>query len=384
MLNPLGLKVPQNTFLPQVESLRGLAALTVVFGHCYLWGPYRLPKNALGNVTTLIVEALLDPQPPVLLFFVISGFVLGIQLHRQPAETALGYFAYAVRRIFRLVPAMWVAVLFAFALAVIFGEPPDFGLGKASPLDAKLILSTLFLHNLGLNVVLWSLSVEFVCCTLFPILYWAHIRTGTRGNLVILTGLIALSYQPQIPFSLQFLVCFHVGLLVSLAQRRGFLSNSSLGWAAFAIGTIGYIWTPEIVMGQKRNWFILNLKDWMWLEWPCCFLLLLYVVRAKAGLVLAFLSSPPVRFLGRVSYSLYLLHFPIVLAVLIQLNQMGYTTSLGLSLALITIVMTISLPLAALSYYFIERPFIRAGRRLADLITARFSTGQESCPARPQ
>jgi peptidoglycan/LPS O-acetylase OafA/YrhL len=122
--------------------------------------------------------------------------------------------------------------------------------------------------------------------------------------------------------------------------------------------------------GPARTWSINDIRDWMGLELISCFLLLGYVTSMRDGLVFRFLTLSIVRFLGQISYSLYLLHLPVVFLAhgLIQRYEPDwFSSSFGVVVSTIA-TLAVTIPLATILYYFIERPFVRAGRDIARLM----------------
>ena len=134
-----------------------------------------------------------DGRAAMLLFFVISGFVLGRQIGAAPILTPAAWSAFLVRRVFRLVPAMWLAILLAYVIAQWRGIPSGVNLGMFG--------KTLILQDLSLMVPLWSLNVEIGCSLVFPLLYAFGRRFGLFCNLGILLVLAALIYRTHRPWT---------------------------------------------------------------------------------------------------------------------------------------------------------------------------------------
>ena len=90
---------PSN-FSPEIESLRGLVALNVCFGHFYLVVCSLAPPHL--NLLTRIIGGVFNPQAAVLLFFTISGVALGRLLRKEPIVDSASFLGYLCRRGFRL------------------------------------------------------------------------------------------------------------------------------------------------------------------------------------------------------------------------------------------------------------------------------------------
>src|SRR6266481_367997 len=106
----------RSEFKPGLESLRGLAALIVAINH----GQSAMiePDGAPKAFDWIIYH--LNPGSAVVIFFVLSGYVLGASL-----SSDTNYISYAVRRALRIIPAFAFSVLFAaIALSLVRPDPP--------------------------------------------------------------------------------------------------------------------------------------------------------------------------------------------------------------------------------------------------------------------
>jgi peptidoglycan/LPS O-acetylase OafA/YrhL len=349
----------RSQFFPELESLRGIAALTVLLGHCYLFGggtPFQVSDN-ITFVASRILQVLFDPQPAVMVFFTISGFVLSLQLKKQQASMPAVYGQFVIRRVFRIVPPMWMSVAFAhMTMAIVY---------PAATAEDRIVRSLFFIEP-GINVVLWSLSVEFFCCLAFPLLYWCSQKTGLLGNLAIAAVLAPLMFLPMDPgpaVALQFVIFFQVGILVGItAERWPGLSRTRGAALLFAIAVIAYAAAPQIV-GAQRMLGYNHWANWMWLEIPACFVVVWFVAYCSQGIIGSILRSRPARFFGRISFSLYLCHWPL-LVVLLPARPFLPAGPISMIL-LMSAVLAISTVVAALSYKYIEVPSNRLGRRLS-------------------
>ena len=122
-------------FLSRVESVRGLAALSVAFGHTLNYvlvndgsGGGLLDQTSLRGAAVKFITGLFNGETAVIVFFVISGVVIGRSLDaRRGGESAVaGLMPFMIRRVLRLYPAHIVAVLGIIGLAFLFlvGQPP--------------------------------------------------------------------------------------------------------------------------------------------------------------------------------------------------------------------------------------------------------------------
>jgi peptidoglycan/LPS O-acetylase OafA/YrhL len=114
----------------RLQSLRGIAALSVAVGHSFTVmsnGRIEDAHFALRPANALLAagEVLVQPNTAVILFYVLSGLVLGESLRRRNAATELRHLgAFAVRRLWRLLPVMWLSIIFAAVIAVFVRHAP--------------------------------------------------------------------------------------------------------------------------------------------------------------------------------------------------------------------------------------------------------------------
>src|SRR5262245_45612568 len=112
------------THNPRLQSLRGLAALLVLVGHATVLLAYQIDHPLISIFCR-------QQSGAVLFFYVLSGYVLGESLRRSFDETApaTSFVAFAIKRLFRLLPVYWVAVAVgALTYIVLDRSPPAAGL----------------------------------------------------------------------------------------------------------------------------------------------------------------------------------------------------------------------------------------------------------------
>lgn len=364
-------------FLPELESMRGLAALAVVVEHCfnYSGGPALgwLERNSsLSGVGLWLLHLIFNGRAAVVLFFVISGFVLARQLDGLFAGNHPRLQSYFVRRFFRIVPAMWAAVVFAYMLAMHFR--PEL------TVNASLLLRTLLLQDITLDVPLWSLHVEIVCCAVFPLLYLFNQDAGRKTSFVSVLLLAPLLLMPigglTLSGALRYLVFFQLGILiathgVTLVEAVSRTWRRPLFLLSCLMLSLSFMLWPFF---EAFTFF--NDTYPMLMAIPFSFVILAYVVHGDDPVVQGLLGSRMARFVGKISFSLYLVHYMIVNALLPIFGSSAYLSFLWpypllQGLLLFVFVLSLSLPLAILMYHLVEVPFSNLGRRLSSWSTAR-------------
>ena len=339
----------------RLNSLRALAALIVLVGHysnrAQLW------DAVLGTRA---------PQLGVMLFFLLSAFLMSVlYLHREPTPPALR--GYAVARVARVVP-LFVAVVLASYL-----------LGKAGVAwiaasvydipDLKALASHL-LTLYGVQV-LWTVPAELQFYVIFGLLWWLRPRLplALPVFVAVVLGLFASGHWPLGPKQPV------MGFPIDLPLLRG-LPYFATG---LALGALYRAWQPParlrhhawvMALGLVLLLYPAILQRLTGLTYVMWFNPLVLAVMALAFACVVFLvpAGNPVLenrvgdYLGKISYSLYLLHFPILLAMA------WFGLARGAGGLLLFLALTIAA--ASLSYRFLEAPMRRRIRALGGVAAA--------------
>jgi peptidoglycan/LPS O-acetylase OafA/YrhL len=317
----------------ELDGLRGLAALVVVLWHfAFAFAPERIgiiaPFDPKAGLVGSPAFALIDGPGAVILFFVLSGFVLPLAyFHSGRIDVVLRA---AAKRWFRLVGLTFLAavgsyLLFHFGLyhyreAAEFTQSnwlAGFGGGDVNgDLQPSLPAAALeggvlaFLRDNNVyDPVLWTMRDELFGSLMtfgLAVLLWQ--RSLTTG--AVLLGAAALATQRVDPN----LLAFVVGLGLSWLHAQGRLQvRGGLAAVLLALGTIlfGYleprgIYAPLGFLYDHSGWRY----DRVWLHTIGSALLILGLLGSKAAGRL--LASAGGRLLGRLSFPVYLFHFPLI------------------------------------------------------------------------
>ncbi len=108
----------------EIESVRGLAALMVASSHVFSLMQLGPPRTYGNGISPWLIDLnktfLVQGLPFVCLFFVLSGYVLGVQYGDKPI-TLRTWWQFAVRRLIRLFPPVWASVLLACVAFLLAG-----------------------------------------------------------------------------------------------------------------------------------------------------------------------------------------------------------------------------------------------------------------------
>jgi peptidoglycan/LPS O-acetylase OafA/YrhL len=369
---------------PRLQSLRGIAALSVALGHAFtvmVHGRIEDSHFTLRptNAFLAVGEVLIQPNTAVILFYVLSGFVLGEALRRNDPLGSPSYFmAFVIRRLWRLLPAMWVSIGFAAIVVVAFRHPPFpgatgwFNASLSLPVTIdRIILSLLGLTN-SINGVLWSVQIELAMIPILPLAVWLSRRTSVRADLLIVASLcvITTNFWDLLPNFVLYSYCFYLGVCLPKLI-------TDPAWAA----VLGNSWGVSIATAAlvPIDFLYDSLRLWIVYKFIMDALVCTYII----GFVMLRSDCRPVRlldrrwlvWLGDVSYSFYVFAMSVLIvsaSVLLELVPDAWVGSdlaaTAVTIAAGLICVAISLALAQLSYAWIEKPCTLIGRQWAKRI----------------
>ncbi|OWV74016.1 acyltransferase [Rhizobium sp. R339] len=280
-------------YIPSLDGLRGVAALLVVQAHIGLVFP-----STAQHLMTMGSEA-------VGLFFALSGFLMA-HLYGSRPVTRENVLDFLVSRFARIYPVYLVAVLLVAMLSGIQG------LNFVQPVTGGMDFAR-HVFLLGSSGVFWSIPPEIQFYLLFPVLWLCLARPDRYGSLiagfavaVVVDGLLGLP-GPGI-------------LLVSK------LPYFLFGALAGKLHSYGDRWTPSALTGVftlallavffTYRHLLANFSPEFWsLQSAFAAAVIVALVARQAPIASHILAAAPVRFLGAISFSLYLFHVPIMFLV---------------------------------------------------------------------
>jgi peptidoglycan/LPS O-acetylase OafA/YrhL len=359
-----------------LDGLRGLAALTVVFRHCA--GALPLSDPARTSLHESALAPLLNAQGAVQLFFVLSGFVLAGSLERN--RHGVGLLQYYVKRVFRIHPPYVFGVLFAWLASFhyIVVAAPELSpwareLAGVHITPAQLLESFAWPghahHQLPVG---WTLLVEMVLSLLLPLM----LLIARRSHWIVLVALSGIVlWVPAAHWSLRFAIQFALGITAYIERERlaAMVRSISTPWQTAAVLVALAVYSAPMVLGWASLGPLTENRA-----------LIGYGLRAFGLVVLSThvdwlqraLSIGPMTFLGRVSYSLYLVHIPVLMLLA---PWFGGPPSWSKGLALTLCVTTLALAISELGFRLCEQPSIQLGNRVCRWLSRR--TGGVAVPS---
>jgi peptidoglycan/LPS O-acetylase OafA/YrhL len=354
------------------DSLRGLAALSVVFSHFFMG--FGWPAALAAPMTNSPLHLFWDGRAAVSLFFVLSGLVLSVKYvggTRGDQHRTLTLIPFYIARIFRIgLPYVLALALSWIAQALFFTQPATDPAATdwlhqywTKPVTGRLFSNEAFLFLKLPNAMLmpqgWTLTVEMNLSLLLPFLVIAVQRSTL--------WLIALCGVGIVIFGLPiYVVHFMLGVLIARHFPRVKSVVAELGrggrLALLLLALAGYsfrFWLPPHVPFRVPDTVI-----WWVTGFGSAGILIFAMGSVTAQGVL---RKRALLYLGRISYSLYLCHFAVILAMtwplMAGINQIGVFGNPARLLALIGTV-ALSIGVSELLYRLAEAPSIRIGKRL--------------------
>jgi peptidoglycan/LPS O-acetylase OafA/YrhL len=353
-----------------LDGLRGIAAAVVVIGHVLLINGQLAEATRDPDADLSLGAAVLTYSPlhlvwagseAVMVFFVLSGFVLALPFDAQGRGTWAEYFA---RRLPRLYLPIWGAVVLAVALVAAVPRASDHASwwlnAHAGSLDARSLLKLVtVLDGPGILIdgPLWSMRYEILFSLLLPIYFLFAMRWRKATWIKIAALLVMTSIGSALESkALMYMPSFAIGCCLASVRGSMVLAMSRLSPRAFWAILLGGLlclnapWTSSAVRGDDVS------RD----------IAFGVSIAGAATMVMLFAGGRPTvalgnssvcQWLGRISFSLYLVHEPIIVSVANLRPGWGVATVLVVSLALV-------IPASQLFYWSIERPAHLLARRV--------------------
>jgi len=359
-----------------LDGLRGVAALVVVIYHVALTDAVVADKylDPVGqSISTIERVAYYSPlhilwagREAVIVFFVLSGFVLALRSARGRGETWRSYYPQRLVRLY--VPAVG-SLIFAWMTVLLVSRDETGGGSEWVAQHARdphgflqvVLGSTLMGGSGGLNTPLWSLRWEVVFSLLLPLYLYVGYRL--RRHLAVAVALCALaatagSATGVAAGALTYLPVFGVGVAMAYSLddlRRWADQVTRPGWAGLTVLAValltaqwnigGFVDDPNELRKYTSGAIVAGAA-------------LIVFVAAFCPLATRILEAKPLHWLGMISFSLYLVHEPVVVAF-------SFATQGDVPLvATYAACLPLSVIAGYLFYLSVEQPSHRCARRV--------------------
>jgi peptidoglycan/LPS O-acetylase OafA/YrhL len=297
------------------------------------------------------------------MFFVISGYLITSHIHKQISNSCFSFSLFYLKRIRRLFPALITTTLLCSIGAIYFLPKPLFIDYSLSQLSSSLYLSNIYFWSISsyfdTNATFkpllhtWSLSVEEQFYLFWPIfLFIAYRRFTLIIICILLVSLLGSEYlYGKSPATVFYLFPFRI--------------------FEFSIGALAHKITSDNLSSAKKNYLLLigvlsilitfiSANEYSkapgFISLPIC-IATAAIIYIKHPLINTYnIITAPLLRIGRVSYSAYLVHWPVVVFFKSEYpGQLDYSDSFLLLL--------ITYLLAEIIYYFIEKPALKINLR---------------------
>jgi peptidoglycan/LPS O-acetylase OafA/YrhL len=381
-----------------LESLRGIAALVVVFAH-YVVGFYpalywarpdlaHFPGTIEVWISGTPLNLLYNGDFSVAVFFVLSGFVLSYKFFQKRGTEAF-LLPLALKRYVRLL----VPVLFSLILAYLFLKFSLLSNRAASAVTKSVWLGTywqfqpdiwamareaffgvFFRSEHTYNNVLWTMTFEFYG-SLMVFVFVAFFRNSPRRAFVYAAAALLTFRSYYLAFVLGILLCDLESMEDNILKRMRslpllvvlLLVGLFLGSYPMERGVEGTVYTFLPAAVRARTWHIVG-----------AFLVMISVLQSRR--LQSILSKKTFLFLGRISFSQYILHFLIICSLSCSLLQK--LVPLLPYHAAVLVTFCISLPVIMVASHFIYLFVDRAGVRWSKAVYGYFLQRREALQKR--
>lgn len=349
-------------FIPEIDGLRFIAIFSVIIFHLYLFISNKDLHVYSDNIDyTFLTDIAKKGVLGVPLFFIISGFILGLpfanaSINKTGAIKLKSYFA---RRLTRLEPPYILVMLLLFIGSVYVAKTMGFFAAIKS-----LLASLTYSHNFFypgeypfLNVSAWSLEVEVQFYLLAPILAFVFlIKNALKRRLLIVFAIFLLIIGNEF---------FHLGFISLYNYLHYFL----LGFLLVDI----YI-GKKLLLPKTNYDYLLGIcsfiliwlfraKDfediyirllWEIIQISAIFIFYYYAIIQKSFKIL---RQPIITNLGGMCYSIYLLHYPLISMFGNVLLKYQFSTYSFINVGIyVTILLIIIISISSVFFLLIEKP----------------------------
>lgn len=371
------------TRFEELDSLRGFAAIFVVFLHMYL----TVPGNKMLKIFVEYspFRLLVSGGESVVLFFVLSGFVLSLPYLNNKQSN---YFTFVVKRICRIyLPYLFVLVVAVGCRSLFYsgqlkGYSGWFNSYWVASINSEVIenhaiLIGTFLSNL--NPVVWSLLHEMRISLIFPFLMLLIVRLNWKQGIALsllfsLIGIIIYhlsnpsSTGTELVSTINYTAMFVIGAL--LAKYRMPITNKFMFLTKqfkitlLLIGLFIYLFLHpsfgiKLFLYPGISPFYRTVID-SWAVTGGAVILIVFAL--NSSLFSRLLRNYLINYLGKISYSLYLIHVVVLFTAVQTLHNILPLWCIFLLIIIVSLAISVGM------YHLIERPSIQLGKVLTNNI----------------
>jgi len=365
-----------------VEGIRGIAATIVIFSHfCYIFFPFvhRESENGVNSILyDLPFGFIYSGTFAVYVFFVLSGYILSLISESYTSNL----FVLSVKRYLRLGIPVFISVLIAYVFFILFTVDKsnvsswisNYGNFDYSFIGAinSGIIGSLFAGDSNYNFVLWTMQIEFFGSILIYIIYIQK-KINFRNIMVLMFVSVVSLYLVQVISSKLMLGLLSI-LVGSILYEKGKELRTGLSIILF----VAALYLAGVHNNSLSYSFISSFLGSYTYE-ICNFfagIIIVYTI-LFSKLLSDIFSTKLCVFLGKVSFSIYLIHLPILSVFSIYcFNLLYINNSLSYFLSsIITFILSMGIIFSLALYYykFIDLFSLRASKKVSISLDTYFS-----------
>ncbi len=351
----------------KLDGLRGILAVIVALNHSYLvltipdyanvWSQNYWHFYDLQSKIQQLMMILGNGGAAVSLFFILSGLVLGLSFARSN-PTLTSYPGFILKRLVRLYPAYLFTILaisvfrwLGFDYRVFAPASSWYHWWMNFNLDIVEFTKNVFFIHTNLGGVTWTLRVILIMSLIFPLFFFISQKLNKFWNLIFGMLLIFLSFtllNIEGFRDLRYVYMFYLGLILPL--YKDFFAKIPLKLFGVALPILLFLmFTVRYQTDEYFGGLIETLVSWILIG------SIVYLPNTK---IFNFLENKVYIFLGKISYSLYLVHFTVLYAIARIMLQffpfLDYNQYLLIHTGLLILSLGISIPLSAFMNKYIE------------------------------
>ncbi|WP_172458124.1 acyltransferase family protein [Legionella quinlivanii] len=355
-----------------LDGARGYAALIVTIYHAILHFSLPLIPNVLEpSITDLHGQAVLEKLiltflnggTAVLLFYVLSGFVLHYSLlaARELNHKEIGLFV--IRRLFRLYPAIFFCMLVMYTgthFISLFW--PNFPV-----LDAFETMKNALLYKITVHGPSTSIQIELLATPFILFMAVIYCRYSVIMALVLWIFSMEAIQQPALTLHLpnmsSNLFAFMTGMLMATPEMKIIFQKNYQGSTIVLILLFALLGRALLPVAAIPGFFFQVI----------CLAIFISLIAygGQSTFVHRFLENKYSQFLGKISYSYYLLNVAVMWVFVFSPYTLANTDEFSQSpffygFVYAFLIMALSIPFAYISYMYVEKPFIRFGKYLTE------------------
>jgi peptidoglycan/LPS O-acetylase OafA/YrhL len=350
---------------PGLQSIRGIAALVVLLHHASYF--YEMSHGA-----RLVVDTVLNAHAAIIMFFVLSGFVLTKSFIRLGSAT--GFY---IKRAFRIFPALWLATAICATYILLFetGNIDNVPEWRSQMIgEPAWSFKTVFLSLFGFPYILkpaYTIVTEIVGSLAIPLFFYILMARKAYGMALFVFLTVVSYWTHDAPNALRYLFLLHFALGVYAALLLEVNPNITFRRWVMPICLLGLVFSRPVVMtiytgapqplDYEYNFPTSSLLEGLF---SAGFILSVACGDRRNSILRHSISI----WTGNISYGIYLLHVPALFFSDRLVRSIGFEALQFEFLAIVVLTFAITLSAAHIMYHFVEKPFIAIGERLAQRI----------------